>query len=563
MKLFYNFSGSMLSAVKRFPAVFLLTFCAAASFALESLWLDILDVQGIDNTDLKHVMLTLQAMGMASLWSAVLSFPVQLLAELSSKKLLQTLAQIFSLVSCFAWYFICLNTGDKWMLLYFSTLIALISVCPFMLKNIQNNNEIVLNIISSLFQSFLISLSITVALIIIQFSISTLFGLSDKLRSFIFTPLYFLCWITIFIDYFVINVSRYHFDITIPRFMGVLFSAVLAPLFAIFIVVLYAYLIKCAAFHSFPMREMNMFCSIATALFILFELTLSYFDTKSSRIFYTAAPFAVMPLIIVQLIITVDRVKAHGISMNRYASMLYILISIAAVILSIIKHRQYLMHICHVFAITALIAGITPFNLIDVPLRSQTKIIYSTLERNGLYKDGNILKNKTMEVLSSDDKNTIIRAYNKIKNIDINPFKDFEKTFGFHIDNYTKVTKNKYSYRIYVPKSNIAINISSYSQMYELDYEIENGRILLNYAGNTLDITDTVKKYLAQNGEPNNNKDNEKPLIFKDNKGFTCIITKLSSYTTDPFTQEQFASYKDDYSDLDITCYNIAGYAFK
>lgn len=565
MKLFYNLSGNILTAVKRFPAVFLLTFCAAACLALEYLWSDILKVQGIDDSlELKQLMITLKAMGMSSLWCAVLSFPAQLLAELSRKKILQTVSQIFCIALCFAWYFVCLKDGIKWMLAYYATFAALISISPFMLRKIQHDNEIILNIISSLFQAFIIALSISVALIIIQFSVSTLFDLSDEIESFIFIPLYFLCWIAVFTDYFVINVSKHHVDITIPRFMGVLFSAVLAPLFAVFIIVLYSYLIKCTISHSFPMREMNMFCSIATALYILFVMTLSYFDTKPSRIFYKVEPFTVIPLIIVQLIITVDRVSAHGISMNRYASMLYILFSIIAVVLSFIKYRLYLIYICPAFAIIALIAGISPLNLIDVPLRSQTKIVYSVLEKNSLYKDGIIIKDKTKEVLSAEDKTAIIRAYNKIKYIDQNPFKDFEETLGFPIADYKLESKNEYVYIISVPTANKPVNISAYSQMFVIDYEIKDSKILLNYAGNILDITDTVKKHLAQKGKiSENNKYLEEPLVLKDSKGFTCIIMQLSAYTKDYLTNEQFESYRDNYSDLNIGCYAIIGYAFK
>nr|MCR5764251.1 DUF4153 domain-containing protein [Treponema sp.] len=440
MKLFYNLSGSILSALKRFPAVFLLTFCTAACASI----LTITDNIDGNYEDLER---TLKAFACSSIWCAVLSFPAQLFAEQSRKKYLQTAIQVLCITFCFAWYFFCLNLQkDRFFLIYASTLTALLAISPFALKNTQNKNEIIPNIITSLFQAVIIVSAISVALAIIIMAIDSLFD--QDFMDWILPSLLSFCWIAIFTDYFIVNVSKHHVDISIPRFLGVLFSSVLVPLYAIFMAVLYIYLIKCAVTKSFPMRDMNLFCSYATALFLILSLTLRYFDTKLAKIFYSITPFAITPLIIVQTIITIDRVKAHGISMNRYASILYIMLSIIFLVFSLMQKGRFLLHICPVLAVIALIAGLTPLNLMDVPIRSQTGIIYSVLKKSNLYEDGKILTDKTRSMLSAEDKKTIIRAYNKIKGIDTNPFKDFSKSFGFEISD--KGIPDAYRYSFYI-----------------------------------------------------------------------------------------------------------------
>ncbi len=552
MKLFYNLSGSILSALKRFPAVFLLSFCTAVCF----LFLYITDNIEGNYEDLEH---TLAAMACSSIWCAVLSFPAQLFAEQSRKKHIQTIIQIFCILFCFGWYFFCHNMvtsdKDKFFLIYLSTLVALISICPFALRYTQHVNEIVPNIISSLFQSFIILSAISVALFIISTAIETLFAPKIDITEDVTMPILIFCWIAVCTDYFIVNVSKHHVDITIPRFLGVLFSTILVPLYAIFIIVLYAYLINCAVTKEFPMRDMNMFCSFATALFIVFCLSLKYFDTKPAKLFYMIAPFATVPLIAVQIIITIDRVKAHGISMNRYASMLYILFTVIVLVLIFMKQGRFILHICPMMSAIALVAGLTPLNLIDVPIRSQSKIIYSVLKKNSLYEDGKILTDKTKETLSDKDKKTIIRAYNKIKNFDSKPFGEFEQTFGFS-DNENS-DKYKYSFAIKSSNGTKAIDISSFKELYTLDYKFENNRVFIYYAGKETDITEFVIKNIKKGDVKQTS-----PLLIEDSSGYTCIITNLSSYAKSQFNDEGFENAVKN-NTLDFYCHSIEGFAVK
>ncbi len=560
MKLFNNLSGFILSAIKRFPAVFLLTFCTAVC----SFFLYIINNIEGNYKDLEQ---TLTAMACSSIWCAVLSFPAQLFAEQSRKKYLQTIVQVFCILFCFIWYFFCHNmvasSKDMFFLIYTSTLVALIAICPFALRYTQHVNEIVPNIISSLFQSFIILSAISVALFIISTAIETLFNPKIDILEDVIIPILIFCWIAIFIDYFIINVSKHHVDINIPRFLGVIMSSVLVPLYALFITVLYIYLIQCTVTKSFPMREMTMFCSIATALFLIFCLSLKYFDTKPAKIFYMIAPFATVPLIIVQIIITIDRVRAHGISMNRYASMLYILFSIIAVALIFIKEGRFLLHLCPVMSAIALIAGVTPLNLINVPILSQTAIIRSVLTKNGLYEDGKILIDKTEETLSNEDKNTIIRAYNKIKNFDTNPYASgITESFGFSSSyEYT----DKYRYELTVNANNkqsrkTPIDISSFKELYLITYNTNDNKVSINYADKTLDITDVIIQNLKKDSEA---QTKQEPLIIKDDAGFTCIITNLNARTSDNLTEKLFENYKIDNSELDFYCYGITGFAVR
>ncbi len=211
----------------------------------------------------------------------------------------------------------------------------------------------------------------------------------------------------------------------------------------------------------------------------------------------------------------------------------------------------------------ALIAGLTPLNLINVPILSQTAIIRSVLTKNGLYEDGKILTDKTEETLSNEDKNTIIRAYNKIKNFDTNPYASgFTESFGFSSSyEYT----DKYRYELTVNANNkqsrkTPIDISSFKELYLITYNTDDNKVCINYADKTLDITDFIMQ--------NMKKDNDaqtlyEPLIIKDATGFTCIITNLNARTHDSLTEEQFENYKKDNAGSSFYCYGITGFAVR
>ncbi|MBR1911527.1 MAG: DUF4153 domain-containing protein [Treponema sp.] len=559
MKLFYNLSGSILATVKRFPAVFLLTFSTAICTSL------IFITEELDGNyeDLEHA---LTALACSSIWCAVLSFPLQLFAEQSRKKCIQTILQIFCIAFCFIWYFFCLNLKqDRFFLVYLTTLLAVLALCPFALRHTQHANEIIPNIIASLFQSIVIVSAISIAVSIITFAVNTLFNLGGYITDTIRTAVLSFCWIAIFTDYFIINVTKTHIDISVPRFLGVIFSSVLVPLYAVFMIVLYIYLAKCAVTKSFPMRDMNLFCSIATALFITFSLSLNYFDTKTSKLFYIFAPFATIPLIAVQIAITIDRVSAHGISMNRYASMLYILFSIVALLLTFMQNRRFLLYLCPALSVIALVAGITPLNAIDVPIRSQTGIIRSVLKKNNLYENGIILTDKTNETLSDTDKATIIRAYKKIKDLDDSPFKkDFTETFGF--DGIPSRNCSYYEFNINQNR-NQSVDISSFKELYPISYDRDDNRICIRYADSSLDITDSIMAHMKKKTSDADDKSitQQEPLVITDSHGFTCIITRLTltARTNTAFTDEEFELYRKDKSQWKFIYYVIDGFAVR
>ena len=565
MKLFYNLSNSILKTIKRFPAVFLLVFCtavcAASAGAIE-----------LSTEEYKELSRTLNALALSSIWCAVLSFPCQLFAEqykknLKKSRLIQNSVQVFCIAFCFIWYFFCRKMEDnsRIYLAYMTTFAALLAACPFALRMTQNDDEIVLNLISSLFQSAVIVSAISIAIGIILFAVGTLFNVDvDR----IILPILEFCWIAIFIDYFIVQASRHHVDISVPHFLGVLLTVVLTPLYAVFMIVLYVYLVKCAVTKSLPMKDMNLFCSIATALYIMFAMSLKHFDTKTSKLFYKFIPFAVIPLIAVQIFITIDRVSVHGISFNRYASMLYILSSIIVLVLSLVRQGRYMLYSCPAFAVIALTAGLTPLNMYDVPIRSQTGIIYSILKKNGLYEDGKIATDRTTQVLSPDDKKAIIRAYEKLPIYDEAksfPKDKFEQTFGFSREFKAESDLSVYRLDVNVSdKGSNPIDVSGFKEMYVVSYNVDSGRILLQFAGKSADITDTLVNILTPEG-----KEIKEPLVIKDrNSGFTLIIRQITLRTKNPMTEGELEAKKKmnsytDGTDSIFYCYNVEGYAFR
>ncbi|MBQ9539087.1 MAG: DUF4153 domain-containing protein [Treponema sp.] len=524
MKFFSSFFKSIKPAFFRFPAVYILSFATTAVYAA---W-QFLQEQGT-NSDTDGIFARLI---FALFWACIMAFPAGLSAEkfIKDKPLIRLAVQLFCAL-CAIPVFILMDAerwGDFPQLCIFSLLLSFIAISPFLLGFTQDKNEIVLNISFSALAAFILMMCFGCALSIIYWAISQFFmdgELSSPITSCIWTFSFFI----VFIDSFATYTARGHNEITIPRFCKVVFLYTLFPLYLVLMLVLYAYMAVSIATLSLPMREANGYISFATALFIVFQFTLPYYDCKASRIFRKFGAFALIPLIIVQIIISVDRIHAHGISPARYATVLYTLFSCAVVFLSFYKKGSKTLALCPILACLLIFASFSPLNIINVPLWSQTRIMEKVLNAHGLIEDGSVNASECAKVLSADEKEILVRAYGKIDSFDKRPDwfnENFEKTFGFN--RYESDSKDYY-YRLSVPSSE-RMDISSYSEIYLINNRDKN---IVEFAGRSFDITPYLKDYLLPSVSYDERITDKKPIYINAGDNFTLIITNLSAYADD------------------------------
>ena len=531
MKFFSSIINTVKPAFMRFPFVYSLTVCGAASamfYDFES-W---------------------GQLCFCFFYCALLAFCLQLLYErfFKEKSKIWYISQIASIFLVMPLFLLYKNVESSHLAIH-SLFLAFLALCPFLLSFKQEKNEIVLNIFQSGFTASIITLIFLCALEIIYWAVNVLLFDSELTEGDELIVIF--SYAGIFINTFIAYSSKNHEEIKISKLCKTLFLYILLPLFVIYIFVLYCYLAKSIVTFSIPMREANTFISIASALYLLFYLTLPYFECRQTVLFKKIGRFILIPLIVLQIVISADRIYAHGISPNRYAVLMYTVFSIAVILLSFVSHGSKMLYASPVLAFLIVFSGLSPLNIQKVPLMSQTKIMEKVLNSHNLLIDGQVDVESAKNLLTAEDREILLRAYGKIAGLNKKPdwfsddFKDLLKEDALTADYYFKLN---------VPSS-YSFKLPSFSEFYLLDtvrrkHDEYSG--ILTYGNYSFDITSEIKKRLVTSDD-----EITEPWVLK-NYGFTIIITNLDAHIYDvPLGQDpQFTE-----EELRIT--EISGFAIR
>ena len=536
MKLGNHLFKTIKPAFVRFPAVYVLFVALAAVSCIST--------GNLLNNDISKKVF------FALCWASITALSVQLAAEkfLPQRAKTRVILQCASTLTAIPAALL-LQSTPRASIIIVSLLIAMVALLPFWLSFTQDKNNIALNIFVSAFASSVLMACVCCAIEIIYLASATLFlgGDHGDIIEYIWICSYFI----VFLCSFTAFCTRRNEHIVIPSFCKVVFLYTLLPLYAVLLLILYLYLIKSIVTLSIPMREANIFISFATALFILFEFTLPRYDCKATELFHRYTPFALIPLIIVQIVISADRIHAHGISSARYAVLLYILFSAAAIFLSRYKNGEKMLLLCPIFAFLSLFASISSLNIISVPLKSQTRIMENVLNAHNLLQNGEVNAAECAKILSADEREILTRAYGKIEDFSTRPswFKeDFANTFGFNAGE--TAAKTDYYYWINVPSSK-SLDVRSFTEIYRLRQSDDN---MITFANETIDIRAHLLPLLRVYDSYDKSTDDENPLVIHTDSGFTLILTQLKAYAKNIVDGTPISA-----DDLDLR--SAAGYA--
>jgi len=234
-----------------------------------------------------------------------------------------------------------------------------------------------------------------------------------------------------------------------PPSMRFILVNLLLPLYAMLILVLYAYLLKCIVKHNLPMERTYWFVSVAVAVYLYFYFTFKLYDGAAVTFFYKYGALFLAPLIVVQCYAFGRRIANYGYTPFRVAALYWIFACVCICALSLFKHGIHMMKMYLVLAALTLVATVGPLNILSVAARSQTARLESALKRNGMFEGGRIVPAAGEAAVSEPDKAAIISAVNELNNgrrpsyldsentwiersMGSSEFKDgFAQTFGF------------------------------------------------------------------------------------------------------------------------------------
>lgn len=543
MKHLSSFFKTILPSLLRFPALHLLTLVAAAVSMTAS-------VQTFERTEFYATL------SFCLLFGAVLAFAAQLLAEKFLRERIKTqLALQAACALCVIPLFIYYKNFEESRLAVTSIFLALLAMCPFLLRFSQNENEILPNIFTAFFAAFIITMCVGCALSIIHWTLSTLFFSENSFD--IYEAIWSFSFYAVALNTFVAYSSKKRDQIKIPKLCKIVFLYTLLPLYALLLLVLYCYLAKSAITLSIPMRDANTFISIATALYVLFYFCISYYDCKATKIFYKFCPWILLPLVAVQILISIDRIRAHGISPNRYAVVMYTLFTCIALALSFYKKGKFMFFVCPTLAAILLFAGASPLNIQNVPLWSQTRIMEKILNERGLLLNGKVDAKKAAEILTNEEREVLSRAYGKIRAFNKRPKwfetvqdktelrreKDFEKTFGFKTKEEKKLS---YYFELDVPSSR-KISVPPSSDFYVLKSERNDEgpeKRVVKFAGKTYDLAKDIRPLLKIKEKDVDKTTESDPIYIDAGDGYTIVLTYVSASASEGEDRFSYCSVK-------------------
>ena len=312
---------------------------------------------------------------------------------------------------------------------------------------------------------------------------------------------------------------------------------VLLPLYVLLIGILLVYLAKIVITQNMPVGEINWFASYASLFFIFILLSVMQYTEKIARVFVKFGGYFLIPVLIMQGIAVFERINAYGLTTPRTVSLVLIFISILFIAGATILPK-HLNKIALASGIIVLLVTITPFNVIDMPVRSQTNILKTALESNGMLKDGVVIPNESID---KEAAKKIISSYRYLKyNAKHTPEyiqdenKSFKEIFGF-TDSYEYETDYIYC-RFETTNS---VDISEYKRMEKADWSYDEQVIKTNETNFEIDLKPIAEQLYAQYGE-----EKEIPEI----------------YVIDENTGIYFESFSFDISDDEFKDFYFLGY---
>lgn len=270
------------------------------------------------------------------------------------------------------------------------------------------------------------------------------------------------------------------------------------PLYILLIAILLIYLAKIVITLNMPVGEINWFASFASLFFIFFVMSVMQYSAKLAKLFIKYGGYCLIPVLMMQALAVFERINAYGLTTPRTVSLVLILISILF-IGGVIIAPKHLNKIAFASGIIVLLVTVTPFNVIDMPVASQTAILENVLSKNNMIKDGAVIPNQN---ISTEDAQRIVSSYNYLKyhakktpDFIPNSKKDFPEIFGFAED----VNETKYNHYSFQTKE--SVDITGYDKMVKV-YQ-DNDVIQLEHNGQQyqINVKELAQDFYTQYGE--------------------------------------------------------------
>lgn len=445
------------------------------------------------------------------------------------KKIHEVLAYLVGIILLLLYYFFLLK-DFKMVSIYRYIGISIFLYLAFAyipwINNKENYEIYIIKVFSKFFLTIIYSSVLFLGIVAIFFTINQLFNANIGGKYFyyvfliisgVFSPSLFLAGIP--------EVDEKFKDYKYPKPLKALLLYIVIPLLTIYSTILYAYFLKIIVTRTWPQGVVShlVLWYSTFSIAVIFFITPIIKENKWAYRFKTWFSRLIIPILIMMFISIGIRVKAYGITENRYFGIVLGAWVLGMMIYFIFRKKANNIIIPISLSIIVLNAVIGPLSSFSISKMSQNKRLESILIQNNMIEDKKVIKSK--ENISEEDKMDISGILNYFdSNHSLEEVKYLPK--DFKIDNmetvlgFSYVEKNlsrgNYVY-YYHDKEGKHMDIKGYDHLlehYSIADIIELDKdTVVSYNNNSF------KLKITQNDEAiyeNNFKDMAKDILLKD-----------------------------------------------
>lgn len=393
-------------------------------------------------------------------------------------------------------------TVTRYIALSFALYLAFTFI-PYFYRR-ENYELYVIKLFTSFFITFLYSAVLFLGLAAMLFTVDTLFvlKLSEKL--------YFDIWLIaagVFAPtHFLADIPRYREEVPpeyYPRVLKALLLYIVMPLIIAYSTILYVYFAKIIITRQWPdgmVSHLVLWYSFISILVLFFVYQLRR-SNKWVGVFVSYFPKLVIPLLAMMFVSMGIRIKAYGITENRYFVLAAGLWVTAGYVYHILRKDVRNIFLPVSLALVAVLAVTGPWSAYNVSRLSQNSRFERILEKYQMIDNGGIVK--AAGDLADEDKreiSAIIRYFNSYHSLDDLKYlpegftvENMEEIFGFEYD-YSRWPSDEREYFYYhVSVNQNLLDIEDFD--YFADFSLYMQQDLVG-AGEPLSVS-----YLYETGE--------------------------------------------------------------
>ncbi len=301
-------------------------------------------------------------------------------------------------------------------------------------------------------------------------------------------------------------------------------SWVLFPLYLLFLLILYAYIVLITVQGSMPVGQMNWFASLALAGAVFFVLTCrSSQEMAGLRWFVRWGGLALLPVVAVQLWGVAIRYEAYGLSVWRYASMLCTLYALIVLSLAAARVKSCWMYGCA--AVCCLLASVTPLNIYDLPYAQQLHRLTAALQAQDMLENGSVRADRQLPPAAREP---IVSAYQYLQKHTETRHAETARHLLQSPVLQALETEGPASYQ-YVTDDSRAVPLTGYTRLYAFDGTAEQDTITIQTETESLSFF--LGSYVDQIRQTYGGTVHVPSLVYAPDSGHLLYFRRISVHT--------------------------------